>query len=263
MPQTTLQTQPVDALAPHPKNDDIYGDEQLPDDFLDSIDTHGIREPLVVTDDGTIISGHRRHRAATELGFDTVPVRIQTFETELEEWEAILDYNRQRVKSTAQLINEFETAKQIEEERAKQRQQDGTARDESQTGDSRDKAADAIGSPVSGQTLERGLNVKQQAEDGDDTAREEWEKLQNEETTITEAYDTVTDNESTDDSDDTPDTTEDDMLTCSVCGDPWQDLSSLKTREGESIPVEKLCIKNWPHDFIVHVDDAVLDGGNV
>lgn len=45
--------------------------------FKESIKTSGIIEPIVVTKDMTIISGHQRYKAAKELGIKMIPIRIR------------------------------------------------------------------------------------------------------------------------------------------------------------------------------------------
>ena len=59
---------PVADLKPSPENDDIYMPVR-PDDpavrgLADSIAAHGVKEPLVVSADGFVLSGHRRLCAA-------------------------------------------------------------------------------------------------------------------------------------------------------------------------------------------------------
>lgn len=59
----------INELKPHPRNneffDDMTGDAW--DAFKESISTSGIVEPIVVTQDMIIVSGHQRVRAAKEL----------------------------------------------------------------------------------------------------------------------------------------------------------------------------------------------------
>jgi ParB-like chromosome segregation protein Spo0J len=54
------QSRPPDQLRPHPLNAAIYGDEPLDAAFRESIREEGIITPLVIDQDDTIISGHRR-----------------------------------------------------------------------------------------------------------------------------------------------------------------------------------------------------------
>jgi len=54
--------------------------------LLASIKREGILENLVVNKDGTIISGHKRHRAAVQLTMATVPVRYVDVNKVKEKW---------------------------------------------------------------------------------------------------------------------------------------------------------------------------------
>jgi len=81
----------------------------------------------------------------------------------------------------------------LEREKAKERQQEATGHEEkfpdADTGQSRDKAAEKVG--VSGRTYDKGKEVKEKAEEGDETAQEEWEKLESGEQSIHGAYTNV------------------------------------------------------------------------
>mgnify|MGYP000953072821 CR=1 FL=1 len=65
--------------------------------FKESIKTSGIIEPIVVTKDMTIISGHQRVRAAKELGISTVMVDIRKYENDEQVLKDLIETNiRQR-----------------------------------------------------------------------------------------------------------------------------------------------------------------------
>lgn len=92
------QTMWVKELIPHARNteffDDISGDAWV--EFKKSISA-GIVEPLVVTQDRVIVSGHQRRRAALELGIEKVQVEVRIFDTEDEVLKALIETNiRQR-----------------------------------------------------------------------------------------------------------------------------------------------------------------------
>jgi len=187
-----------DELTPHPKNQEIYGDNEdvdgLNDEFVESIKQKGVLEPLTVTSDGKIISGHRRWVAAQEVNLSTVPVRKESFDSDLEIREALIEFNRQREKTPGQIVNEFEEMLAVERERAKERKShgetapgknaSGNVSNSVDTGAARDKAAEKVNADVSGRTLEKGRKVKEKATDKDapdevkETAQREWEKLQ-------------------------------------------------------------------------------------
>lgn len=65
----------INELKQHPRNneffDDITGDKW--NDFVRSIRTSGVIEPIRITQDNIIVSGHQRVRACKELGIVSVP----------------------------------------------------------------------------------------------------------------------------------------------------------------------------------------------
>jgi N6-adenosine-specific RNA methylase IME4 len=103
-------------------NSEIYGDVEPDDGLLESIRTNGILEPIVATPDGVILSGHRRWRAALGLGLSDVPIRTLKPESELDEQEMLLEFNRQREKTFTQKMREAEKLKAIEAERNREKQ---------------------------------------------------------------------------------------------------------------------------------------------
>lgn len=111
-------------LQPHPTSQDIYGENHLEVRFIDDIREHGIRQPLIVSQDNTIISGHRRWRVAILLELTSVPVEIiPAFADDIEEKRAILANNLQREKVYSQKMKEAEYWKEIEKHDALLRQQ--------------------------------------------------------------------------------------------------------------------------------------------
>lgn len=69
-------------LRAHPQNDQFFDhiSGEKWDLFLESINTSGIIEPLVITQDNVIVSGHQRKRACEELGITTVPCRVVEYD---------------------------------------------------------------------------------------------------------------------------------------------------------------------------------------
>lgn len=101
-----------DDLRSHPLNDKIYGDG--PDDeLIDSIRNKGILNPLLITHDNLIISGHRRWQAAVAIGLDSLPVVIFGSTDELDIEEALIESNRQRIKTGEQIGREWKHLKRI------------------------------------------------------------------------------------------------------------------------------------------------------
>lgn len=89
----------INELRSHPRNneffDDITGDSWKA--FLESIESSGIIEPIVVTQNMVIVSGHQRVRAAKELGIETIMVDIRKYDKEDKVLKDLIETNiRQR-----------------------------------------------------------------------------------------------------------------------------------------------------------------------
>ncbi|MFV0442164.1 MAG: ParB N-terminal domain-containing protein [Planctomycetaceae bacterium] len=69
-----IETWPIDRLIPYDKN------PRLNDDAVEavarSIQEFGFRQPIVVDEEGIVIIGHTRLKAAKKLGFTEVPVHV-------------------------------------------------------------------------------------------------------------------------------------------------------------------------------------------
>lgn len=79
-----MQNISINSLKPHEKNDyffdDMTGSKWY--EFIESIRTSGVIEPIVVTRDFTIVSGHQRVRACKELGIEEIPARVKDYADE-------------------------------------------------------------------------------------------------------------------------------------------------------------------------------------
>jgi len=94
-----MQTMKTKELIPHPRNsyffDDIAGEAWT--EFLGSVKSSGIIEPIIVTQNKVIVSGHQRRRAALELGIEEVVVETKIFDSEDDVMKALIETNiRQR-----------------------------------------------------------------------------------------------------------------------------------------------------------------------
>lgn len=71
-------------LKPHPKNDyffdDMSGDKW--DEFVESVRTSGVIEPIVITQDKVIVSGHQRVRACKELEITSINAEVRIYDNE-------------------------------------------------------------------------------------------------------------------------------------------------------------------------------------
>jgi ParB/RepB/Spo0J family partition protein len=183
----------VTELKPHPLNIEVYGKDALPSDFVQGIAKWGILTPLVILEDGRIVSGHRRWRAACQLGLADVPVRVQSFEDDLDIQLAILEGNRQREKTFSQKMREAKVWEEIEKEKAKRRQAANQyTKSDSVTGvtESNGRTTDAVAEAIgigSGRQYSRAKKIWEEAESGNPLAIELVRELDEEEETITGA----------------------------------------------------------------------------
>lgn len=103
-------------LKPHTKNNDYYSDlpEEKYAEVKRSIEINGIRDPLKVLPDYTIIAGHQRFRIAQELGLEKVPVIILDVTAEEAEYLLIAD-NEERRQEDNDPIKKAKRAKFLKE----------------------------------------------------------------------------------------------------------------------------------------------------
>lgn len=102
---------PIWRIRPSPENDKLYRPIN-PDDpeliaLAESIKTYGIKEPLVITLDRFILSGHRRYAAAKLAGLEEVPCVVEKIHRRDPEFLPLLrEFNRQRVKGIDEKLRE-------------------------------------------------------------------------------------------------------------------------------------------------------------
>ena len=186
-------------LKPHPLNIEIYGEENVDADLVKSIKLKGILEPLVIKEDNTILSGHRRWKAAKSLKLDKLPCRIITFSDPLEEMDALIEFNRQRKKTVSQMMREGDKIAWIEKQLAKQRQEATRAKPGERAdkrgahlgttlpkGKSREKVAKRIG--MSRGSMLRVTQIWKKAKAGDAMAIDLMKELDAGTKTINAAY---------------------------------------------------------------------------
>lgn len=77
-----MQLVKVSELIPHPRNNDFFDDVtgKRWDEFLESVKTSGVIEPIVITEGKVIVSGHQRVRACKELGISEIMAEIKLYE---------------------------------------------------------------------------------------------------------------------------------------------------------------------------------------
>ena len=80
----TIQQIPVNKLVSHPRNNEFFDDipPERWSDFVRSIRTSGVIEPVRITQDNVLVSGHQRVKACKELGIVSVPYTKHTYEND-------------------------------------------------------------------------------------------------------------------------------------------------------------------------------------
>ena len=103
--EEVIEQRELTELKPHSTNKEIYKKEFENIDKLEkSIKKHGQLEPIVITSNNTIISGHRRFKVLKKLGYRFVNVRVRDFENEI---ESLINFNVQREKRGEDIANEI------------------------------------------------------------------------------------------------------------------------------------------------------------
>jgi N6-adenosine-specific RNA methylase IME4 len=77
MASPSAEARALDALRPHERADLVPAmDERAFAEFRADIARRGLQEPIEITADGKVLDGHARLRAASELEFTTISVRV-------------------------------------------------------------------------------------------------------------------------------------------------------------------------------------------
>lgn len=159
-----LQQVSLHLLTPHPRNASIYGTDEDVSDLVELIAESNWVEPLVVTPNYVIVSGHRRWKACQILKKENIPVVIREFSDDIAILKTLLLENASRHKTVEQRIREGIAWESIERDKARQRQ--GTRTDlnnipanlpECSRGESRNAIAKRIG--FSGRSYSKGRNI--------------------------------------------------------------------------------------------------------
>jgi hypothetical protein len=107
------KTNHISSIYPSPENTRLYRavDPADPEivELAESIRERGVLEPLVITADNFIVSGHRRHAAARIAGLDVVPCRRVNVCRAADPdgfLRLLAEHNRQRIKTRAEALRE-------------------------------------------------------------------------------------------------------------------------------------------------------------
>ncbi|MCD7996395.1 MAG: ParB N-terminal domain-containing protein [Clostridiales bacterium] len=85
----------VTELKPHPRNNEFFDDMtgEKWSEFIESIKSRGVIEPIVITPDKIIVSGHQRVRACKELGISTIMCDVHTYDNEDQILQDLIETN--------------------------------------------------------------------------------------------------------------------------------------------------------------------------
>jgi ParB/RepB/Spo0J family partition protein len=99
----------INELTSHPAHSGIY---EAPDkiredwkDLFNSISEYGMKQPIITTTNGVIISGHRRWMVAKELGWKQLEIQVEDVDDETAQ-SMLVQLNTNREKTDAEKINE-------------------------------------------------------------------------------------------------------------------------------------------------------------
>ena len=94
----------LDKIQPNPLNEQIYGyNEKEHKELVKSIELNGLLEPLTITRDNLLVSGHRRYKVIREIGWEDVDCRLREFDNVS---IALVELNKSRIKTKTELLNE-------------------------------------------------------------------------------------------------------------------------------------------------------------
>lgn len=79
-----MQNIKISELKSHPKNEFFFDnmEESKWNEFIESVKTSGVIEPIVITQDKVIVSGHQRVRACKEIGIDEIIAEVRIYDND-------------------------------------------------------------------------------------------------------------------------------------------------------------------------------------
>ena len=147
---------PVSDLKHHPTNALIYTLSNI-DDLVQSIGDIGLLSPLVIDKSNQVISGNRRLSAIRELCWKKVECEVADIPEE-DLVSILIAYNKQRVKTCREMLNEAKILLPLYKGRQGKRTDLLTCDTEITSGKTRDVVGDAIG--VSGSQIQKLLFIE-------------------------------------------------------------------------------------------------------
>jgi ParB-like chromosome segregation protein Spo0J len=99
----------VSRIKENPINAEIYSFNQKEhSELVKSIELNGLLEPLTITNNNQLVSGHRRFNAIKEIGYEKVECRLSEFDNLN---VALIELNRYRKKLPTEILKESEVLK--------------------------------------------------------------------------------------------------------------------------------------------------------
>src|SRR6516162_875683 len=103
----------INQIKPAPENEAVYAaiawDDPAIKELSKDVKEHGLIEPILISTDGFINSGHRRRVAAALAGLTQVPVKVHPISRAEDPqgfMRLLVAMNSQRIKSTSDLLHE-------------------------------------------------------------------------------------------------------------------------------------------------------------
>jgi ParB-like chromosome segregation protein Spo0J len=100
---------PVKSLKHHPLNQNIYSLTGI-EDLIVSIQDVGLLQPLTIDQHNQVVSGNRRFEAIRKLKWEKVEV-VKINVTKGQEIKLLIHFNKQRIKSSSELLKEYDHLK--------------------------------------------------------------------------------------------------------------------------------------------------------
>ena len=105
------QVRSLREIRPAPENEEIYREITIDNtrNLIATIHARGLLEPILISSDGVVISGHRRFFVARVLRLENVPVKVHpvSYEKDREEFlKLLVEANAQRIKGADMLLAE-------------------------------------------------------------------------------------------------------------------------------------------------------------
>jgi hypothetical protein len=181
-------------LRPHPLSIKLYGNAEPDAALIDSIRQVGIQNPIIVNEDGEILSGNRRYKAYRLLHEEDprkfsghLTVRLDGGVSALGDERAVIYNNIQRVKTKGQVAREAAALLRIEKALAAER---ASAGKKPRVSLHKGRATKIVGEKLglSERTAEKAAAVADAAENGNVNAIDALAKLDRNEGSISAAF---------------------------------------------------------------------------